>query len=145
MYIFRYLSYLAVFIILSDITNKRHLLIWLNILAASGIIAALLGIDAGLGGNINNFFGFAGFIDEFGRVCGVLQYSNSFAAYMGMIFFLLIALGALVEKRYQKVIYAALGVLPLTVLYMTVSRGAIIFVPVVYILLILLIPTKENV
>lgn len=145
MYIFRYLSYLAVFIILSDITKtKRHLLIWLNILAASGIIAALLGIDAGLGGNINNFFGFAGFIDEFGRVCGVLQYSNSFAAYMGMIFFLLIALGALVEKRYQKVIYAALGVLPLTVLYMTVSRGAIIFVPVVYILLILLIPTKEK-
>jgi len=145
MYIFRYLSYVAVFIMLSDITrSKRQLFVWLNILALSAVTAALLGIDAGLGGIINNFFGFDGYIDEFGRICGVLQYSNSFAAYMGMLFFILIALGGLVEKRYQKAIYAALGVLPLTVLYTTVSRGAILFVPIIYLFLILIIPTKEK-
>ena len=57
MYIFRYLSYVAVFIMLSDITrSKRQLFVWLNILALSAVTADLKGIDAGLGGIINNFF-----------------------------------------------------------------------------------------
>lgn len=144
-YIFRYLSYTAIFMMLSDmIKTKKHLFIGLNILAGSGVIAAILGIDAGLGKTINNLLGFIGGIDEYGRISGVLQYPNSFAAYMATIFFLFIGLAILSKERYQKAIYAALEILPLTVLFMTVSRGAIVFVPIIFILLIIIIPTKEK-
>ncbi|WP_058485880.1 O-antigen ligase family protein [Defluviitalea phaphyphila] len=144
-YVFRYLSYMAIFLIISDITkSKKEVFLWLNVLGVSGTFAAILGIDAGLGKFINDFFGFYGGIDEFGRIRGVLQYSNSFAAYMGMVFFLLIALSILANKKYIKVIYSSLEVFPLIVLLMTVSRGAIIFVPFIYILLIILMPGKEK-
>ncbi|NLK98187.1 MAG: hypothetical protein GX272_08970 [Epulopiscium sp.] len=130
---------------LSDITKTRKdIFLWLNILGISGIIAAILGIDAGLGLKLNNLFKFNGVIDEYGRVRGVLQYSNSFGAYMGIIFFILIGLSLITEKKSLKVFYSAAQVLPLIALLMTVSRGAIVFVPVIYLLFILLIPTKEK-
>lgn len=144
-YIFRYLTYMVIFLILSDITKtKKELYLWLNILGVSGILAAVLGIDAGLGTILNDLFKFNGVMDEFGRVRGVLQYSNSFGAYMGMIFFLLIGLGILTEKKYLKAFYSASQVLPLIALLMTVSRGVIVIVPIIYILLFILIPTKEK-
>lgn len=144
-YIFRYLTYMVVFLMLSDITKTRKdIFLWLNILGISGIIAAILGIDAGLGLKLNNLFKFNGVIDEYGRVRGVLQYSNSFGAYMGIIFFILIGLSLITEKKSLKVFYSAAQVLPLIALLMTVSRGAIVFVPVIYLLFILLIPTKEK-
>lgn len=63
---------------------------------------------------------------------------------MGIIFFILIGLSLITEKKSLKVFYSAAQVLPLIALLMTVSRGAIVFVPVIYLLFILLIPTKEK-
>ncbi|HHW67478.1 MAG: hypothetical protein PWP07_177 [Epulopiscium sp.] len=144
-YIFRYLTYMVIFLILSDLTKtKKEAFLWLNILGISGILAAILGIDAGLGSGLNNYFRFNGVIDEYGRVRGVLQYSNSFGAYMGIIFFILVGLSLLTEKKYLKAFYSACQVLPLMALLMTVSRGAIVFVPLIYLLLILFVPTKEK-
>lgn len=146
-YVFRYIVYFAVFIIVSDMTKSiLQLKIWLYAIMLSGLGAALLGIDSLAGGSIGQSLGFVpasiGF--QFNRLYGVLQYPNTSGMHFGLIFFILVGISMLSDKKYIKSICSGLMFIMLTCLMLTLSRGAILFMPVIYILLIIFLPNKNN-
>lgn len=146
-YVFRYIAYFAVFIIVSDMTKSiLQLKIWLYAIMLSGLGAALLGIDSLAGGSIGQSLGFVpasiGF--QFNRLYGVLQYPNTTGMHFGLIFFILVGISMLSDKKYIKSICSGLMFIMLTCLMLTLSRGAILFMPVIYILLIIFLPNKNN-
>lgn len=145
-YMMRYMAYLLVFLIVSDMTkNELHLKIWLYVIGVSGVLAGLLGIDSLAGGQIGTSLGFSGIgFTEWNRLYGVVQYSNTAGMYYSMTFFILIAIVILSKSKIIKIICSSFMFIMLTALMLTISRGAILLVPVVYVLLLILLPKKED-
>lgn len=156
-YVLRYGAYLLLFIMASDLTKtKEQLKIWLYFLVISGLCAGLLGIDSLAGGqigpNIERFFeksmnfklGFDSIGFQYNRLYGVLQYANTAGVYYAMIFFMLIAISILSTQKFIKIICSGLMFIMLTTLMLTLSRGAIILVPVIYLALLILLPEKDK-
>lgn len=145
-YVMRYTSYLFVFIIVSDMTkDMMHLKIWLCFIAISGITAIILGIDSMAGGQIGIKLGFSDIgLNQYNRLNGVLQYANTSGMYFGMIFFVLAAISTISEFKITKIICSGLMFLSITTLIFTLSRGAIIIMPFVYLLLIIFITEKDK-
>ncbi len=144
-YVIRYGAYMIIFLMMAEFTSSTKVLsLWLHILGVSGIAAALLGIDAAGSGKLNNLFGFFGGLDQWGRVNGVLQYPNSYAAYLGVVFFICIGLALITPKQILKSVYSGLTILLLAAMILTVSRGAIAMVPILFLVLLVILPGKQK-
>lgn len=145
-YVMRYAAYLAVFLIASDITKtKKNLKVWLYVIAALGVAVAFLGIDSLAGGQIGTnlkFFDIG--LNQYMRLNGVFQYANTTGMVLGMIFFVLLAISILSDYKVEKIICSGFMFVALSGLMLTVSRGAIILMPLVYIALLILIPDKSK-
>lgn len=144
-YFLRYSSYLVIFIIVSDMTKtKSHLNIWLYALILSGICTAILGIDSLAAGNLGEKFGLSNIGYQFNRLYGVMQYPNTTGMHYGMLFFVLVAISILAESKFIKLACSSLMFVMLTCLMLTISRGAIILMPVIYLVALILLPKKEQ-
>ena len=165
-YFMKYVAYLAVFLMASDIkfyekkhgkftligeneelpdkAPKKRLLIILSAVALAGIVAAVLGIDSLVGGSIGKALGFSNIGYTYNRLYGVMQYANTMGMYFGMVFFVIVAIAFICEKRYIKCICSSFMFLVLIGLMLTVSRGAMVLMPVIYILLLIFLPKKEE-
>jgi len=145
-YVMRYSAYLAVFLIASDITKSRNgLKVWLYTIALLGIGVAFLAIDSLAGGNIGSklkFFDIG--LNEYNRLNGVFQYANTTGMVLGMIFFVFVAIGILSEYKIEKVLCSGFMFIAISTLILTVSRGAILLMPIVYIMLLILLPDKSK-
>ncbi len=127
-----------------DKISKKLLLIILLAIALAGVGAAILGIDSLVGGKIGEFLGFSSIGYTYNRLYGVMQYANTMGMYFGMTFFILTAILLVVDKKYIKFICSGFMFLVLIGLMLTVSRGAMMLMPVIYILLMVFLPKKEN-
>lgn len=145
-YVMRYAAYLAVFLIASDITKtKNGLKVWIYTIAVLGMAVAFLGIDSLAGGQIGTnlkFFDIG--LNQYMRLNGVFQYANTTGMVLGMIFFVLLAVSILSDYKLEKIICSGFMFVALSGLMLTVSRGAIILMPLVYIALLILIPDKSK-
>jgi O-antigen ligase len=144
-YVMRYGAYLAAFIIASDMTkSKEQVRLWLYLIAASGVCVSLLGIDSLAGGAIGAKLGFESIGFKWNRLYGVFQYANTTGMYLGMMFFVLIGIILLSDKKYIKIISSSLMFLMLTGVLLTMSRGALLILPVIYLALLVLLKQKNQ-
>lgn len=144
-YVMRYAAYFAVYIIASDFTNdSEQLKKWLYPIALSGLCAGLLGLDSLAGGSIGESFGFSSIGFTWNRLYGVMQYANTMGMYFGMMFFILITIALSSQQKYIKVISSAVMFIMLSGVLLTMSRGAILLLPVVYILLFIMLSHKKE-
>jgi O-antigen ligase/Tfp pilus assembly protein PilF len=144
-YVMRYSAYFAVFIIASDRTKDKQQLNWiLYPIALSGLCVGLLGVDALAGGAIGTKLGFSSIGFTWNRLYGVMQYANTMGMYYGIMFFVVIAIALLCSQRYIKAISAGLLFLMIMGILFTMSRGALLILPIVYLVLLVLLPEKTQ-
>lgn len=152
----KYCMYFAIFSMISEliVTYKlRIILMWTII--ASGTGMSILGIDGAAGGNLaatlNGIFKKTGlnisFFETFisGRISSMLQYSNAFATYIMVVFFISIGILVVSDKIYIKAIAAGLSFLFLLTFIFTYSKGAYIVISITSILLLLIIPKGNKI
>lgn len=145
-YIMRYLSYASIFFIVSDMASKdkKIIIMGLYIMTLSAVISGILGIDAVAGEQLSKILNLQSIGINMGRLNGMIQYPNISGLYFSAGFLMLIAVSILSTNRYLKSILSGLMYIMLTTLLLTVSRGAILILPVAYILIIVMLPDKHT-
>lgn len=146
-YFIRYIAYFFIFMLARYVVkDNKNLKVILYILALSGLICGILGIDAIGGEKIIHAFKLTSISFEkgFDRLYGIFKYPNASAIYYGAVFFIMSFLILLNNNKIFKSIISGLMVIMLTVTFFTISRGAILTIGMVYIALLILLPKKEN-
>lgn len=147
----KYCNYFAVYLMIRDtVKSKKALYILLNIVLASAVGLALIGIDAAAGEKaariiekvVNILPGveykiFGAYVG--GRINSMLQYPNTLASYLLAAFILSTGLTIYHKNGVWKHLYTGASFVLLLTFIFTYSRGAWLMLPLVYILFILLL------
>lgn len=148
----KYCMFFAVFIMLSELlkTDRAKLFVlWTIVASALGI--SIIGIDGVAGskltGMLNGFFKALGagkdvFFGIFvgNRINSTFQYPNATAAYLIAVFFVAVALMMLSKKIYIKLVAGISSYIFLITFMLTLSRGAVIFLPIAGVFFIIMQP-----
>jgi O-antigen ligase/tetratricopeptide (TPR) repeat protein len=147
---FKVIIYLALFyIVLNCVENQKDIDLILNSVLGLSLILSILGIIANfayrfnLSGAFYNFLSVNGFTQA-GRVASTLQYSNTFAAFIIVPFFISFSYFIIRKKWFEKAIYLALSVVFLITFALTESRGALIALFIALIIYIILLRGKDR-
>lgn len=146
----KYCMFFVVFIMLSELLNtykSKIAMLWVLVTSSLGI--SIIGIDGIAGGKLatflNSAFKVLGADREIfygifvgNRVNSTFQYPNATAAYLLAIFFVAVTLMLISKKVYGRLFAGAASYIVLITFMLTLSRGAIVFLPVVGVLLILM-------
>jgi tetratricopeptide (TPR) repeat protein len=147
----KYCNYFAIYLIIRDtVKNKKELYTLLNIIVASAVGIALVGIDSAAGEKaarvveniVNvlpgvNYKIFGGYTS--GRITSMIQYANTLASYLLAAFILSTGLTIYTKNKFLKHIYTGASFILLLTFIFTYSRGAWLLFPAVYILFIILL------
>lgn len=143
--VLKYFNFFAVYIMARDIVKEeKKARMLLNVVMASAIGVALLGLDAAAGEHVQVFLGNAigyrfseGYVYE--KICSSLQYPNALASYLMAVFF--IALGMQIESRkvWQKMMYGAAGFILFLTFILTYSRGAMLLFPLIFVVFLVVV------
>lgn len=148
----KYCMYFAVFIMLSELLSTyKSKIISLWVLIASALGVSIIGIDGIAGGKFTNVLN--GIFKIFGakqdlifgifvgnRINSTFQYPNATAAYLMAIFFVSVAILMMSKKVYSKFIAAISSYIILVAFMLTLSRGAMVFMPIAAIFYVVLQP-----
>jgi len=147
---FKVLIYLSLFyIILNCIESEKDTNLILNSILSLSFVLSLLGILANIGFRLDlsgPFFDFLsrnGFTQS-GRVASTLQYSNTFAAFIILPFFISFSYFITQKNLLKKVLYLALSLMFLITFALTQSRGALIVLVIAILIYILFLKGKDK-
>ena len=148
----KYINYFVTYLIIRDIVkSRRELLILVNVMLASAIGMALIGIDAGAGEKLARViervvsilpgveYRIFGTISAGGRINSMIQYSNTLAAYLMAAFMLSNGLLLYVKNRTIKHLYAGASFILLLTFVFTYSRGAWLLMPIAYLVFLVML------
>lgn len=115
----------------------------LNWLGQGKTVSALVGWFSGA--VINGYYNQAVWIDANGpRLASVFQYPNTYAAFLMAFFFVAVFAITRSKKWYEQAIHAFMLVPMALSILLTLSRGGLVFLPVVFIVLLLFLkPAKQ--
>lgn len=152
----KYCMFFAVFFMGSELINtakRKRIALWIVVLSAMGV--SLLGIDAIAGENIakslNAFFAALGTNIKFfgllvdGRVYSTIQYPNALGGYLAAVFFICLGLGLSAKNLWTKAATAGINFILLSVLILTISRGAYIVLAAVLLAYIAILPKGNKI
>jgi O-antigen ligase len=147
---FKVLVYLSLFyIILNCVESEKDIGLILNSILSLSFVLSLLGILANIGQRLNlsgSFFDFLsrnGFTQG-GRIASTLQYSNTFAAFIILPFFISFSYFIMQKNLLKKVLYLALSLMFLITFALTESRGALIALVIAILIYILFLKGKDK-
>jgi O-antigen ligase/TPR repeat protein len=147
---FKVLVYLSLFyIILNCIESEKDTNLILNSILTLSFVLSLLGILASIGFRLNlsgPFFDFLsrnGFTQG-GRIASTLQYSNTFAAFIILPFFISFSYFITQKNLLKKILYLALSLMFLITFALTESRGALIALVIAILIYILFLKGKDK-
>ncbi len=147
----QYANYFIMYLMVRDtVKSRKELIILLNVMLASAVGIALVGIDSAAGEKaarviekvVNvlpgvNYKIFGGYVH--GRMNSMLQYANTLASYLLAAFILSTGLIVYIKNRFLKHIYTGVSFILLLTFVFTYSRGVWLMFPIVFILFILLL------
>ncbi|AEE91909.1 O-antigen polymerase [Tepidanaerobacter acetatoxydans Re1] len=131
----KYINYFIVFYMVSDFARTEkdiRVVLWAMVLSAFGV--AFVGIGAAA----STFTYNGAFVG--GRINSTLQYPNTLAAYLTAAFMIAASLWATGQKRWQKGILAFINYTILLCFIFTLSRGAWLMFPALFLIFILGMP-----
>jgi len=148
----KYCMFFAIFTMLSELLNtykSKIAVLWVIISSALGV--SLIGID-GMAGNklsgaLNKVIrvfdptrdiGYGTFVGN--RINSTFQYPNATAAYLMAVFFVAAALILLSKKIHLRLLAALSSYIILITFMLTLSRGAMVFIPFAGVLFVLMQP-----
>ncbi len=135
----KYINYFMVYLIVSEIAeSKNDIKIILNIMLASALGVAILGIGAAAGTFTYN----GAFVNN--RINSSIQYPNSLAIYLTAALIISFTLQALSKKQWYKYIYSASNFILFFTIIFTYSRGTWLTLPVILILFFLGLPKGKK-
>lgn len=162
----RYINYFFIYLMCRDIIKEDgNIKILLNAVIVSTIGVCILGIDAGAGAGLTNkvnwffqqipvwlhlqagasslmtFKFFGGF--DAGRIYSTLQYPNVLASYLGAVFFLITGLLMVSASYWKRAWYGAAGFIVFYTFILTGSRGMIVVLPVMVLVLFISLWNKK--
>jgi O-antigen ligase len=147
---FKVLVYLSLFyIVLNCIESEKDIGLILNSILSLSFALSLLGILASIGQRLNlsgPFFDFLsrnGFTQG-GRIASTLQYSNTFAAFIILPFFISFSYFIMQKNLLKKILYLALSLIFLITFALTESRGALIALIIAILIYILFLKGKDK-
>jgi O-antigen ligase len=147
---FKVLIYLSLFyIVLNCIESEKDIGLILNSILSLSFALSLLGILASIGQRLNlsgPFFDFLsrnGFTQG-GRIASTLQYSNTFAAFIILPFFISFSYFIMQKNLLKKILYLALSLIFLITFVLTESRGALIALVIAILIYILFLKGKDK-
>jgi len=147
---FKVLVYLSLFyIILNCIESEKDTNLILNSILGLALILSLLGILAYVGlrfklsGAFFDFLSRNGFTQG-GRIASTLQYSNTFAAFIILPFFISFSYFITQKNLLKKILYLALSLIFLITFALTESRGALIVLVIAILIYILFLKGKDK-
>jgi len=147
---FKVLVYLSLFyIVLNCIESEKDIGLILNSILSLSFALSLLGILASIGQRLNlsgPFFDFLsrnGFTQG-GRIASTLQYSNTFAAFIILPFFISFSYFIMQKNLLKKILYLALSLIFLITFVLTESRGALIAFVIAILIYILFLKGKDK-
>lgn len=157
-----YVMYLMVFLVASNLFStlrRKMILLWVVTISAVGV--CILGIDSGAGSHLvnlaNGIFEYIGISKVFGteklffsliqgnRIYSTLQYPNTLAAFLMCVFFLTVVIALLSKRLWKRIIALMAGFIIITTFILTISRGAYLLFPIVFIVFSILLPKKSKV
>ncbi len=147
----KYCMYFAVFFMITDLasTMKNRLkVLWTVIAASMGL--CIVGLDGAAGGGLtdllNKAFDFLNIPVQFfglyveGRIHSTIQYPNALAAYLMAVFFVTVAISIISPKVWQRVLAGICNCIITTTIILTLSRGVMILMSIMFILYLIMIP-----
>ena len=147
---FKVLIYLSLFyIILNCIESEKDIGLILNSILSLSFVLSLLGILAYVGlrfklsGAFFDFLSRNGFAQG-GRIASTLQYSNTFAAFIILPFFISFSYFITQKNLPKKILYLALSLIFLITFALTESRGALIALVIAILIYILFLKGKDK-
>ena len=147
---FKVLVYLSLFyIVLNCVESEKDIGLILNSILSLSFGLSLLGILANIGQRLNlsgSFFDFLsrnGFT-QVGRIASTLQYSNTFAAFIILPFFISFSYFITQKNLPKKALYLALSLIFLITFALTESRGALIAFVIAILIYILFLKGKDK-
>jgi tetratricopeptide (TPR) repeat protein len=134
----KYVNYFMAYWLAGELARSRkEVKVFLNVLLASAVGVALLGIGAAAG-----TFSYNGaFVG--GRINSSIQYPNTLAAYLTAAYFISMTLLLNGDKKCQKYLYSTANFILFFTFIFTYSRGAWLLFPIVF-LIYLIGLAKEN-
>lgn len=147
----QYANYFIMYLMVRDtVKSRKELVVLLNVMLASAVGIALVGIDSAAGEKaarviekvVNvlpgvNYRIFGGYVH--GRMNSMLQYANTLASYLLAAFILSTGLTVYIKNRLLKHIYTGASFILLLTFIFTYSRGVWLMFPIIFILFILLL------
>ena len=147
---FKVLVYLALFyIVLNSVESEKDITIVLNSILSLSFVLSLFGILANIGFRLklsSPFFDFLsrnGFTQA-GRVASTLQYSNTFAAFIIIPFFISFSYFITQKNLWKKILYLVLSLIFLIAFVLTESRGALVAFVIAILIYILFLKGKDK-
>jgi len=147
---FKVLVYLSLFyIVLNCVEGEKDTNLILNSILGLALILSLLGILAYVGlrfklsGAFFDFLSRNGFTQG-GRIASTLQYSNTFAAFIILPFFISFSYFITQKNLLKKILYLALSLIFLITFALTESRGALIVLVIAILIYILFLKGKDK-
>jgi O-antigen ligase len=148
---FKVLIYLALFyIVLNCVEGEKDISLILNSILGLALALSLLGILAYVGqrfklsGAFFDFLSRNGFTTPGGSVCSTLQYTNTFAAFIILPFFISFSYFIAQKNLFKKVIYLILSLVFLITFALTQSRGGLIALLLAILLYILFLKGNDK-
>ncbi|QSQ07966.1 hypothetical protein H0A61_00285 [Koleobacter methoxysyntrophicus] len=134
----KYVNYFMAYWLAGELARSRkEIKVFLNVLLASAVGVALLGIGAAAG-----TFSYNGaFVG--GRINSSIQYPNTLAAYLTAAYFISMTLLLNEDKKWKKYLYSTANFILFFTFIFTYSRGAWFLFPIVFIIYLIGL-VKEN-
>ncbi|MGE5327927.1 MAG: hypothetical protein ACM3KR_00260 [Deltaproteobacteria bacterium] len=164
----RYINYFFIYLICRDIIKEdKNIKIILNAILVSALGVCILGVDAGAGGILTNkinwfikqipvwlqfqqgaaklmdFKFFGGFAE--GRIFSTLQYPNVLASYLGAVFLLISGLLMVTRSYLKRAWYGAAGFIVFYTFILTGSRGMVLVLPLMVLILFISFRNKKHI
>jgi tetratricopeptide (TPR) repeat protein len=147
---FKVLVYLSLFyIILNCVESEKDIGLILNSILSLSFVLSLLGILASIGQRLNLSGPFFDFLSrngltQAGRIASTLQYSNTFAAFIILPFFISFSYFIMQKNLLKKILYLTLSLTFLITFALTESRGALIAFVIAILIYILFLKGKDK-
>ncbi|MDI3311375.1 MAG: O-antigen ligase family protein [Thermoanaerobacterium sp.] len=138
--VLKYVDYVFVYFLVSRVANdKKKVWILLNVLVLSSFGVALIGLLSAAG-YVNYNGSWVG-----GRINSTFQYANTAASFLMAFLFVNFALISYTENRYLKALYGVEAFMQLYAYVFTLSRGAWVMFPFLFLFLIIMMPKGKRV
>lgn len=147
---FKVLIYLALFyIVLNTIEGEKQVNIILNSFLGLSFLLSILGIIAYIAYRFNLKGGIFDFVLKYGfvqgdRVCSTLQYSNTFAAFITLPFFIAVSYFLSNKSIAKKILYLLLSLIFLLSFVLAQSRGGFVAFAIALVIFVLLLRGRER-